>query len=181
MGCRGRRSSRRRDACLRSTYKVLNYFSYLDSMQLSADLVCRPIRALSNYICSVSFEFRSCLYHACCICIISCATFPDNMSTTEEIHYDNISLILNQSMGIISIGLILVSYTHFPGASQARQGSPVMIHESSPLCPHYVSQKHPVADRHALGRLLNFPLERGRQSCFASGRLCVAGNKYTWL
>jgi hypothetical protein len=50
-------------------------------------------------------------------------------------------------MGIISIGLILISYTHFPGASQAKaQISPFMIHEIlSPSYIHrlYLPRKHP--------------------------------------
>jgi len=43
-------------------------------------------------------------------------------------------------MGIISIGLILISYTHFPGASQAKaQISPFMIHEiRSPSYIHHL-------------------------------------------
>lgn len=81
-------------------------------------------------------------------------------------------------MGIISIGLILISYTHFPGASQFKaesrlydtRKSSLLLYPSLGLLPN----KQPVAGRHTLGRF-EFPQERGRSIIFASVWLPVAG------
>jgi len=73
-------------------------------------LVCRQSRVVLGVasrfrlVCTTLLPF--------CVSHCTCATFQKHMSTAETKTSTRTSVqILNQSMGIISIGLILISYT----------------------------------------------------------------------
>lgn len=112
------------------------------------------------------------------------ATIHITRARLESNVYGNISCFsLNQSMGIISIGLILILYTHTSQARARQAESRLYDTRKSSLL--YLSAEYPpkapVAGRHTLGRF-EFPQERGRSIIFASMWLPVAalaGNKST--